>query len=137
MPYSMPDSERNFFTGFTVIFSNWFENECGCVPTTAEDAIWYGDTLLAGRFSTGCDQGEVRCVSAKQRADGWGIKFIIPEEQLQLAERSMCKKTGKLQWKLLSCNQTFTKWVENHRVDPKEGYTSTPPPPRPLLSAYF
>jgi hypothetical protein len=145
MPYSMQDSEQELFTGSTVIFTNCFEKTCDYVPTTPQDAIWCSDMLLAGRFSTssGSDQGKVRCVFAKPRADGWVIKFTIPKEQLRLfeklrvVEKSMCKHTGKLQWRLPLYNHTFTEWVDNHRVVPQDDYTSSTPPPPPLLSAYF
>lgn len=147
MPYSMQDSEQELFTGSTVIFTNWFQKTCDYVPTTPQDAICCSNMLLAGRFSTssssGSDQGEVRCVFAKPRADGWVIKFTIPKEQLRLfiqlkvVEKSMCKQTGKLQWRLPLYNHTFTEWVDNHRVVPQDDYTSSTPPPPPLLSAYF
>ena len=124
------------FTGSTVIFNTRFEAEGGDVPTSPIVAKSMAEMVLSGAFSAGDDQGSVTVECVRRRADGWVVKFIIPEYQLKLAKRFYNVNAEKWQW-VLGSGLKFDKWLDNHHVATSSDFSPPTPPPRPLVSDFI
>ena len=124
------------FTGSTVIFNTRFEAEGGDVPTYPIVAKSMAEMVLSGAFSAGDDQGSVTVEYVRRRADGWVVKFSIPEYQLKLAKRFYNENAKKWQW-VLSSGLKFDKWLDNHHVATSSDYSPQTPPQLPLVSDFF
>ena len=124
------------FIGSTVIFNSRFEAECGYVPTSPIVAKSMAEMVLSGAFSAGDDQGSVTVEYVRQRADGWVVKFSIPEYQLKLAKRFYNENAEKWQW-VLGSGLKFDKWLDNHHVATSSDYSPPTPPQRPLVSDFI
>ena len=124
------------FIGSTVIFNSRFEAECGYVPTSPIVAKSMAEMVLSGAFSAGDDQGSVTVEYVRRRADGWVVKFSIPEYQLKLAKRFYNENAEKWQW-VLGSGLKFDKWLDNHHVATSSDYSPPIPPQRPLVSDFI